>query len=136
MSDSASSLPKLWSSSLQETHASLQTSSPDANSLDAEDIPDLGGSTSKQKLKKVVNNPVFQYSIALAGVFLVNFILLVAIRPSFTYTKPDEEHKTRQFSASKAALWALFFTVLGIITMVIVLVVSKVKLKKQIELTE
>lgn len=134
--ENTSSLPRLWSSSLHETHQTLSggrrsaTVVPDVLEFEKpEDLPNLP-TNKKAKLKKILCSPAFQYPVALVSVFLVNFILLIAIRPSFTYSKTDEEHKTRQFSASKAAIWAFFFTMMGAIVMVIVFIVSKTKQRK------
>lgn len=66
------------------------------------------------------HNMAFQQIVAAVVVFLVALILLVAIRPSFTYTKPKQRFEAGVFSANKAALFALGATVLFAIVSAIV----------------
>lgn len=72
----------------------------------------------------------FQYAASLVGLFLLSFIMLVAIRPPFVYTKPEDELHAPSFSAAKAAWWAFGATVAAGVGMGILAAVTAAKAKK------
>lgn len=68
-------------------------------------------------------NAALQQVAAVVGVFLVSFIVLVAIRPPFTFAKPKTPLETDKFSAARAAMGALGAAVLtGVILGVLAIV--------------
>ena len=74
-------------------------------------------------------NPLFLQFATATTVFLLTFVLLIAIRPAFLYTKPKEKLKEREFSAKNAAWLALGTTVAAAIIMVALALVNKAKAK-------
>lgn len=61
-------------------------------------------------------------------VFVTSFVLLLAIRPPFIYTKPGKsKFESEVVSPGKAALYAFGMTVIAAITMAVVYVVMKNK---------
>jgi hypothetical protein len=80
--------------------------------------------------QKVLSSVVFQSAVALLCVFLLSLIILVAIRPPFTYVKPaqnskKERYRAESFSAGVAALYALGATVLAGVAMAVTYAVIK-----------
>ena len=80
--------------------------------------------------QKVLTSRVFQSAVALVCVFLLSLIILVAIRPPFTYVKPSqrstkERYRAETFSAGVAALYALGATVLAGVAMAVTYAVMK-----------
>lgn len=89
---------------------------------------DVDFSSPSSKPNAWYKNTVFQQVAAIAGVFLLSFILLIAIRPPFTFNKPKSKLETGKFSSGKAALFALIATIIaGIIMGVIAAVQAKKK---------
>ena len=70
---------------------------------------------------------MFVHVVVLVIIFLVCLILLVAIRPPFTFAKPkDKELAVKQFSSARAAVGAFIATaVAGIIMLVVALTLNK-----------
>jgi hypothetical protein len=66
----------------------------------------------------------------LVGVFFVSFIGLIAIRPPFLYSTPEDKLKEREFSAANAAWMALGATVLAGVIMIILYFVQANRLAR------
>ena len=72
-----------------------------------------------ESLRKWYQTHAFMRAACLLGVFFVAFIGLIAIRPPFLYSDPEDKLKEREFSTANAAWMALGSTVLAGIIMVI-----------------
>lgn len=94
-----------------------------------------GGANGQQQPRAAAAPPslwykssVFQHAMCILAVFLLSFVLLVAIKPGFTYTKPKNELEARKFSAARAAVVATGATALAVVIMLVVaLVLSRKK---------
>jgi hypothetical protein len=122
-------LPQLWSSALQETHSHMNTM-PIMPSPIPEDVSfmDFTKKTAPPPptMRAVMHTMPFQCALATVAVFTASFLLLVTIRPPFTFTTSDNKHECDRFSVNKAALYALGATVLGvIITIALYISISK-----------
>lgn len=123
----ATTIPQLWTSALQETQTHMQAA-PHGNT---EYFPGVPLPSSPFSMKKMVHAPAFQYTAAAASTFLLSFIALICIQPPFTFTdEPENKHETNKFSVTKAALYALGATVLGVVIVVALYIFSK-KQKQQ-----
>ena len=120
-------IPQLWTSAMQETRTQL-----DRNPLQLQ-APEVDGHAAwMQKrpkplnFEKLVGSPPFQYAVAVVLTFMLSFIALIAIQPPFTFTnEPENKHETKKFSATKASLYALGATVLGVVIVVALYIFSK-----------
>lgn len=104
-------------------------------------MPSLGGGGSgglgapkpapMSRREPVYFNTYFQHAVAVVGVFLVCFVLLIAIRPPFTYTcvKKDagkpETTGVCKFSGGKAAVISLCVSAVAALVMFITAMVLK-----------
>jgi prepilin signal peptidase PulO-like enzyme (type II secretory pathway) len=71
------------------------------------------------KLDVILASAVFRHIVALICVFVLSFIILIAVQPPFTHTKNKDRYKRGKFSTGIAALYALGATVLAAIAMTI-----------------
>lgn len=97
----------LWAKGLQDTQSHIRS-----------------GTTvqvAKSQMKSMMQSQVFQYCSAVVLVFVTSFAILVFMKPSFTYTQPDDKHEVERFSAGKTALFALSATLIAIIVTVVVM---------------
>ena len=126
MAAHVSSIPQLWSSSLQETRTHMQnqhrTPSVHNNSMSGEGIPMLihgntawgSRQTESTQMKALIKTRPFQYIMATVLVFVLSLVLLITIQPPFTFSSEnDEKHATRKFSIARASIYALGATGIG-----------------------
>jgi hypothetical protein len=77
-------------------------------------------------MQNLLQAPAFQCTAAAVCTFLLSFIALICIQPPFTFTdEPENKHETKKFSVTKASLYALGATVLGVVIVVALYIFSK-----------
>ncbi len=108
---------------------SLAAKKPVAYSYDpVPAVPPVPDTPAAPASKPWYANAALQQVAAVVGVFIISFILLIAIRPPFTFTKAKTPLETDKFSAARAAVFALGATVL---TAVILGVLAIVRANKK-----
>lgn len=85
------------------------------------------GGGAKKRLWYASN--AFIHVMCIVGVFVLSFILLVAIRPSFTMSKPKDKLHAPKFSVGKAALFAFIATLVAGVIMIVLAVMKARKSK-------
>lgn len=117
---STPTIPQLWSSSLQETRSHIKIGAVSDDVI----LP------VPTTMKTITQHKAFQYTAAALVVFLLSFVILVSIRPPFTYTKSEDKHKTNTFSVGKAAAYAAGATGIAIIVTIVIYIVLHTQAKK------
>jgi hypothetical protein len=145
--DSANLVKQLWMGGLQETQSAIELSAqepvvqvasspvaPAARTLDKFYSADVYGDPQYTRVQPEAKpqwykHAAFLQSVAVVLVFLLSFILLIAIRPPFLYTKPEDELHKSEFSAARAAWISFGAAAAAAIAMLIIYFVSASKAK-------